>query len=1312
MNTHCLSSGRAAMSRSIRGLLLLSLLCALIGPAFAECPAIRIHVGESEGDQMGYSVAAAGDVNNDGIDDYVAGALLWGPNSGKVYVFSGLTGDTLHTFTATGNPEQFGIAVAGAGDVNNDDFDDILVGAPRYGSFLDSGRAYVYSGQDGGILRTIQGHEGSLLGSAVAGLGDLNGDGFDDIAVTQFFSSGGRSRVIFVSGQTGARMDSVLSPSFLDFSFGAAIANGGDVNGDNINDLVVSFLELQQVYVYSGANRSLIHTIDGSAFGSVFGQSVAAAGDVDNDGFDDVIVGDPSDGRVYVYSGQDGTQIIQLTGTVDAFGRAVGGIGDLDGDNLDDIVVGIQDDAFPSNGEVQVYGSSDWTVIRSITGSDVEGLGFSLACDLDINSDGRRDMIIGAPFFEDFDPQLVGRVRVYTCPDSDGDFTRDDADNCPEDADLAFADADQDSIGDACDPFPDCPPAPLYNLGGQVFAAGDVNNDGYDDLIIAEPLNDVGGTDAGRVRIRSGLDTTLLHEFLGEAAGDQLGFSVSAMGDINGDDHDDIVVGAPGNDAAGSSAGRAYVFSGQDGTALYTKTGLAAGDRLGQSVSGSGDVNHDGVSDFAVGAPDGGSGGPGVGRVYVYSGVDGATLHTIDGSPSGGIFSGGYGSSVTLCGDVDLDNFDDFVVGAPGHDTLVGEYWGKAVVYSGQTGVVIHEWIGNSPNGGFGEYVASAGDVNNDGRADVLVGTSQDDAAGDFAGRAVVFSGLTGEVLHEFFGIRDNFAPVYVTPIAGVGDLDGDGFDDFALGNIVYSGQTGERMHGLFQPLVGAGVRAVGDLDNDGAPELARAGVVYSFADPDADGVPSMCDNCPNAFNPGQEDADLDEIGDVCDALLVTTLGDGGPGSLREAITNANLVAGPSLITFQSGGTITLATPLPPLTDDGTTIDGSNPGGRSNGVPMVILDGSALGVGNGLEIASSGNTISGLKITGFPGDGIVVTGAGVSGNSIAGCYLYDNGGLAIDLGDDGPTVNDAGDADTGPNTLVNYPTIDTVFLIATDTFYIAGIAPPSSFVQLYLADLYLGADTIGDASGHGEGWLILDTVTADAGGYFACDSVPVRDFSLVSAIATDPGGNTSEFSPNRQVIPDSLIFTAYSPVTIIVIEPDSSDSIGTAFNTIGSTAAYDAVTDWGIGPNGVEGEPDDRVIITNVQGGTYTIKVRANPGATGDGYFLGIRVDGTNEVYAGVSGSLSPLPVENPLPAEGTEAVFAYKVTATPRGDLDGNRLLDAVDLALLIDVVFFAGTEPNPPALGDINCDSVSDAVDLAILIDHVFFAGDAPCH
>jgi len=386
-------------------------------------------------------------------------------------------------------------------------------------------------------------------------------------------------------------------------------------------------------------------------------------------------------------------------------------------------------------------------------------------------------------------------------------------------------------------------------------------------------------------------------------------------------------------------------------------------------------------------------------------------------------------------------------------------------------------------------------------------------------------------------------------------------------------------------------------------------------------------------------------------------------------------MTGRDSITFLVAGTIHLLTPLPSLADltGGIVIDGVTAPGP------VTIAGAAVGFSNGIEVTSSFNKIRGLEIRDFMANGIAIVSGSALSNSITECRFRDNGGLAIDLGNDGPTLNDVGDADAGPNTLINYPTLDTVFLIATDSFYIAGLAPASSFVQLYLADLYLGADTIADASGHGEGWRILDTATADAGGHFVCDSVAVRDWSWVSAVATDPMGNTSEFSPNRQVIPDSLIFTAYSPVTITVIEPDGSDSIGPTFNTIGATASYDAVTDWGIGPNGIPGEPDDRVVITNVQGGTYIIKIKANPGASGDGYFLGIRVDGTNEVYASLSGAISQTPVEHPLPPEGTEAVFSFQATAVPRGDLDGNHLLDAVDLAILIDIVFFSAAEPDP---------------------------------
>ncbi|MCJ7459407.1 MAG: FG-GAP-like repeat-containing protein, partial [candidate division Zixibacteria bacterium] len=156
------------------------------------------------------------------------------------------------------------------------------------------------------------------------------------------------------------------------------------------------------------------------------------------------------------------------------------------------------------------------------------------------------------------------------------------------------------------------------NFGYSVSGAGDVNNDGYADLIVGALLNSAGGSFAGRAYVYSGQTGALLYTFTGEAAGDEFGCSVSGAGDVNKDGYADLIVGTfayPG----GTYAGRAYVYSGQTGALLYTFTGAAANDQLGVSVSGAGDVNKDGYADLIVGAHGNSAGGSFAGRAYVYS---------------------------------------------------------------------------------------------------------------------------------------------------------------------------------------------------------------------------------------------------------------------------------------------------------------------------------------------------------------------------------------------------------------------------------------------------------------------------------------------------------------------------------------------------------------------------------------------------------------------------------------------------------------------------------------------------------------------
>ena len=168
--------------------------------------------------------------------------------------------------------------------------------------------------------------------------------------------------------------------------------------------------------------------------------------------------------------------------------------------------------------------------------------------------------------------------------------------------------------------------AAFDNFGISVSGAGDVNGDGFADVIVGAYLNDAGGGNAGRAYVYYGgpaADAVADLTLTGEAAGDEFGISVSGARDVNGDGFADVIVGANLNDAGGGEAGRAYVYyggPGADAVADLTLTGEAAGDQFGYSVSGAGDVRGDGFADVIVGASLNDAGGLFAGRAYVYYG--------------------------------------------------------------------------------------------------------------------------------------------------------------------------------------------------------------------------------------------------------------------------------------------------------------------------------------------------------------------------------------------------------------------------------------------------------------------------------------------------------------------------------------------------------------------------------------------------------------------------------------------------------------------------------------------------------------------
>ncbi|MGB0952303.1 MAG: VCBS repeat-containing protein [Planctomycetota bacterium] len=374
---------------------------------------------------------------------------------------------------------SLGVDVDGAGDVNGDGFDDII--AACYG--LDA--AVVYSGKDGSTLHWFtRVGSSSVYGSEVAGVGDINGDGFADVAV----GDRGDARVYLHSGMDGSLLHTLSGPPVYS-DFGCSIAGLEDVTGDGIPDILVGARSTSvpphnfcgSAFVFSGASGTQVLRVDGDISYASFGRHVNDAGDVNGDGTPDFLVVASRDtqplgtlGATIVYSGVDGSQLLRATGENGQSGiwMRADGIGDVDGDGLDDIAVGDHSTGLPwdRRGVVTVYSGASGLALWEWAGVGDQKIGMDVAGTGDINGDGIPDLLVGIQ--GDYGGSLSRpRRSAMLVAGHNGKFL------------ARLSDSDGDSS---------------IRFGEAVAAVGDINGDGRTEFAVGD---DEHGISKGRVLV-------------------------------------------------------------------------------------------------------------------------------------------------------------------------------------------------------------------------------------------------------------------------------------------------------------------------------------------------------------------------------------------------------------------------------------------------------------------------------------------------------------------------------------------------------------------------------------------------------------------------------------------------------------------------------------------------------------------------------------------------------------------------------------------------------------------------------------------
>jgi hypothetical protein len=648
-----------------------------------------VFYGETAGGHLGWSVSDLGNVDSDTMDDIIIGAPD-ASDTGKAYIFYGRSSwngtynasEANVTISGETAGDNFGSSVSGAGDFDNSDYNDIIVGA--YGYDANTGRAYIFLG-DGSIPtsadnadQTMTGEAtGDYFGFSVSGAGDVDNDGSDDVIIGAPFndeggSDAGRAYICSVDGSIFVSTNREVNGSITNFANAKSDSDGGAYA--TLSEKITAGSTLEETLRPNGAGDK--NTWDTGSFTDVNDQSdgtylESAAATWDEGLF---ATADPSGSgtlnfvRVYIRYQRSGGS----PGTVDVRTHIKSGTTESTGTTLNPTTAW-QDSYTEYAQNPDDSQDWEWSDITSIQiGADGQTAG------------GRKPriaevwLVINYTLTNhvmniEFNATNVKSAELTTLQLN---YSTDGSENFDVFA-YNKTSSGWDDVGDLT--------SGSFTIANFTLNSTNhrLDNGVVSIMFVGQSESDDGTNSSFYIEYHKILSTNISIELNGENAGDNFGFSVANGSDLNNDgSFDDVIVGAPGYSG---NMGSAYVFFGggnMDGTANLTLTGDNPSDKFGYSVHGAGDVNNDGIPDVIVGAPYASNGTvTECGAFYIFHG--GASMDSIPDYRNYGENAYDHlGWSVSFAGNIDGDLANDTMAGAPHFDAPSGDDAGKVYIFS------------------------------------------------------------------------------------------------------------------------------------------------------------------------------------------------------------------------------------------------------------------------------------------------------------------------------------------------------------------------------------------------------------------------------------------------------------------------------------------------------------------------------------------------------------------------------------------------------------------------------------------------------